>query len=253
MTARLAGRVALVTGAASGLGLATSLRFHAEGARLILVDWDEPALDAVACDLRAIAVAGDASDSTVAAGAVRAAREQYGALHVLFNNAGIDPLRATSVTGTSEADWDRVMAVNVGSAFLFSKAAIPLMLEGGGGAIVSTASIAGLRPAPDEAAYSASKAALISLTRSIALDYAAHGIRANCICPGFMEMVMTDRRRDLTANQLRQRARRAEAIVPMGRQGTYEEVARTVVFLACEESSYVTGAALAVDGGLALV
>jgi len=126
------------------------------------------------------------------------------------------------------------------------------MREGGGGSIVNTASIAGLRPGADEAVYSVSKAAMVSLTQSTALDFATVHIRANCVCPGFMEMVMTDRRKDLTDEQQAARAAGAAARVPLGRQGTYEEVAKTVAFLAGAESSYVTGATLVVDGGLLL-
>ena len=249
---RFAGQTALITGGASGLGLAVARLLASEGASLVLVDWDGPALEAAAVELGAQRLQGDASESDTAAGAVALARSSFGRLDVLFNNAGIDPLRARSVLETEEADWDRVMDVNVRSAYVFSRAAIPLMREGGGGAIVNTASIAGLKAAGDEAAYSVSKAAMVSLTQSIALDFAADNIRSNCVCPGFMEMVMTDRRRDLTDEQVTARYAFADAHVPLGRQGTYEEVARTVAFLASADASYVTGAALVVDGGLLL-
>jgi NAD(P)-dependent dehydrogenase (short-subunit alcohol dehydrogenase family) len=229
----------------------------AEGARVVLVDWDADALDAAGAALAATGAAvriqaGDASEESTATAAVGQARAEFGRLDVLFNNAGIDPLRARSVTDTAVGDWDRILDVNVRSAFLMSRAAIPLMREGGGGAIVNTASIAGLKPAGDEAAYSVSKAAMVSLTQTLAIDYAADGIRANCVCPGYMEMVMTDRRRDLTEEQQKARAAGASARVPLGRQGSYEEVARAVLFLASSDASYVTGAALVVDGGLLL-
>ena len=197
-------------------------------------------------------LAGDASSAATADAAIEIASSSFGRLDVLFNNAGIDPLRARSVMETEEEDWDRILDVNVKSAYLFSRAAIPLMRTSGGGSIVNTASIAGLRPAGDEAAYSVSKAAMVSLTGSLALDFARDGIRANCVCPGFMEMVMTDRRRDLTDDQIAARYARAAEMVPLGRQGTYEEVARAVVFLAGADSSYITGAALVVDGGMLL-
>jgi NAD(P)-dependent dehydrogenase (short-subunit alcohol dehydrogenase family) len=157
------------------------------------------------------------------------------------------------VIETDVSDWDRILDVNVGSAYLMARAAVPLMRAGGGGSIVNTASIAGIKPAGDEAAYSVSKAAMISLTGSLAIDFAADGIRSNCVCPGFMEMVMTDRRRDLTEDQQTARAEGAAARVPLGRQGTYEEVAKAVLFLAGPDASYITGAALVVDGGLLLV
>jgi len=254
---RFGGGVVLITGGASGLGLAVARQMAAEGARLVLVDWDADALDAAGAALTATGAdiriqAGDASEESTATAAVGQARVEFGRLDVLFNNAGIDPLRARSVTDTAVGDWDRILDVNLRSAFLMSRAAIPLMREGGGGAIVNTASIAGLKPAGDEAAYSVSKAAMVSLTQTVAVDYAADGIRANCVCPGFMEMVMTDRRRDLTDEQQKARAAGASARVPLGRQGTYEEVARAVLFLASSDASYVTGAALVVDGGLLL-
>ena len=249
---RFSGQAALITGGASGLGLAVARLLASEGASLVLVDWDGAALEAAAGALGAQRLQGDASESDTAKAAVALARSTFGRLDVLFNNAGIDPLRARSVVETEEADWDRVMDVNVRSAYVFTRAAIPLMREGGGGSIVNTASIAGLRPGADEAAYSVSKAAMVSLTQSTALDFATVHIRANCVCPGFMEMVMTDRRRDLTDEQQAARAAGAAARVPLGRQGTYEEVAKTVAFLASSDASYVTGATLVVDGGLLL-
>ncbi len=249
---RFSGQVALITGGASGLGLAVARLLGSEGAALVLVDWDGAALEAAAGTLGAQRLQGDASQAATAAAAVELARSAFGRLDVLFNNAGIDPLRARSVVETEEADWDRVMDVNVRSAYVFSRAAIPLIREGGGGSIVNTASIAGLKPGADEAVYSVSKAAMVSLTQSLALDFAADNIRANCVCPGFMEMVMTDRRRDLTDEQQAARAAGAAARVPLGRQGTYAEVAKAVAFLASADASYVTGAALVVDGGLLL-
>jgi NAD(P)-dependent dehydrogenase (short-subunit alcohol dehydrogenase family) len=254
---RLEGKAAVITGGASGLGLAVAGLMASEGAQLVLIDWDAGGLEASVARLGAAGAAvtslrGDVSEAATAAAAVELARSTFGRLDILFNNAGIDPLRARSVMETDESDWDRVLDVNVKSAFLFSRAAIPLMRQGGGGTIVNTASIAGLRPAGDEAAYTVSKAAMVSLTGSLALDFAGDGIRANCVCPGFMEMVMTDRRRDLTEAQIAARGAGAAARVPLGRQGTYEEVARAVLFLAGPDASYITGVSLVVDGGLLL-
>ncbi|MEP6752684.1 MAG: SDR family oxidoreductase [Candidatus Dormiibacterota bacterium] len=252
------GKVALITGGASGLGLEVARQMAADGARLVLVDWDEGALESAAAKVARAggevrSLQGDVSDPATATAAIELVRSAFGRLDVLFNNAGIDPLRARSVMETEVSDWDRILDVNVGSAFLMARAAVPLMRAGGGGAIVNTASIAGIKPAGDEAAYSVSKAAMVSLTGSLAIDFAADGIRANCVCPGFMEMVMTDRRRDLTEDQQTARAEGAAARVPLGRQGTYEEVAKAVLFLAGPDASYITGAALVVDGGLLLV
>jgi NAD(P)-dependent dehydrogenase (short-subunit alcohol dehydrogenase family) len=249
---RFKDRVALITGGASGLGLEVARQMSAEGASLVLVDWDQRSLELASADLGARHVRGDVSLAATAAEAVKTARDAYGRLDVLFNNAGIDPLHARSVVETQESDWDQVMDVNVKSAYLFSRAAIPLMREGGGGAIVSTASTAGLKAAGDEAVYSVSKAGVVSLTESLARDFAPD-IRANCVCPGFMEKVMTDRRRELSEEQITARYAYADAHVPLGRQGTYEEVARCVLFLASSDASYVTGAALVVDGGMLLV
>jgi NAD(P)-dependent dehydrogenase (short-subunit alcohol dehydrogenase family) len=255
---QLQGKVALITGAASGLGLAVARQMAAAGARLVLVDWDQANLQVATGELEGAgaevkSVKGDVSEEATATDATDLAKSAFGRLDVLFNNAGIDPLRARSVTETDVADWDRIIAVNVKSAYLMTRAAIPVMQAGGGGSIVNTASIAGLRPGADETAYSVSKAAMVSLTAATALDFAAAGIRANCVCPGFMEMVMTDRRRDLTEQQQAARAAGAAALVPLGRQGTYEEVARAVLFLAGPDASYITGVALVVDGGLLLV
>ena len=249
---RFKDRVARVTGGGSGLGLEVARQLRDEGASLLLVDWDVAAVTAAAKALDAVRLPGDVSRAATAEAAVEMVRSTFGRLDVLFNNAGIDPLRARSVVETEESDWDRVMDVNVKAAYLFSKAAVPLMREGGGGAIVNTASIAGLKSAGDEAAYSVSKAAIVSLTQSLAIDFAPE-IRANCVCPGFMEKVMTDRRRDLTDEQISARYAYADAHVPLGRQGTYQEVARCVLFLASSDASYVTGTALVVDGGMLLV
>jgi NAD(P)-dependent dehydrogenase (short-subunit alcohol dehydrogenase family) len=252
------GKVALITGGASGLGLEVARQMAADGATLVLVDWDAGALESAAAKVARAggevrSLQGDVSVPATAIAAIELARSAFGRLDVLFNNAGIDPLRARSVVETEVSDWGRILDVNVGSAFLMARAAVPLMRAGGGGSIVNTASIAGIKPAGDEAAYSVSKAAMVSLTGSLAIDFAADGIRANCVCPGFMEMVMTDRRRDLTKDQQTARAEGAAARVPLGRQGTYEEVAKAVLFLAGPDASYITGAALVVDGGLLLV
>lgn len=255
---RFLGRTVIVTGAGSGLGAETARQFAAEAATLVLVDIDGTAVTAVGATLQAQGarteiVVGDVADAAVAEASVRRAVAVSDRLDVLFNNAAIDPLSAGAVADTAEALWDKVMAVNLKAAFLFARAAIPVMRQTGGGAIVSTASIAGLKPGPEETAYNVSKAALIQLMKSIALDYAPAGIRANCICPGFLEAVMSDRRPDLAPVRLAERSRLAAQITPLGREGRYAEIARAVLFLADpNEASYITGAALVIDGGALL-
>jgi NAD(P)-dependent dehydrogenase (short-subunit alcohol dehydrogenase family) len=246
-------RVALATGVATGLGRAIAGLLAGEGARLVLVDIAADALTRLAETLRAkgasvATVVGDVARADVAQRAVQVARERFGRIDMLFNNAGVDPVG--SVVDTSEATWDQVLDVNLKSAFLFCKAAIPVMIAGGGGAIVNTASIAGQRASSDEAAYSVSKAGLIMLTRTIARDFAKSGIRANVLCPGFLESVMTDRRARMSEADIAALAERAAQITPMGRVGRYEEVAKCAAFLASDDASYVNGSQLTVDGGM---
>jgi NAD(P)-dependent dehydrogenase (short-subunit alcohol dehydrogenase family) len=256
---RFKGKVAMITGGASGLGLAAAKQLATEGASIVLVDWNGDA-GTVAADalrrfgVRAEFVKGDVSEATTAAEAVELASSKFGRLDILVNNAGINPATAGSVAQTDEADWDRILDVNLKSVYLFARAAVQLMRAGSGGSIVNTASVAGLKTTLPGvgSAYSISKAAMISLTGSLALEFAIDGIRANCICPGFMETTMTDRRQELTKEHLSARAADAIARVPLGRMGTYEEIARTILFLAGPDASYVTGATLIVDGGFLL-
>jgi NAD(P)-dependent dehydrogenase (short-subunit alcohol dehydrogenase family) len=256
---RFTGQVVLITGAASGLGAECARAFGFEGANLVLIDSSGPLVMEVADSLEAsgvsvTAIVGDVRTEATATQACEAAMVRFGRLDVLVNNAGIDPLNATTVTGTSEAQWDAVMDVNVKAAWRFTRAALPLMIGAGrGGAIVNLASVSAVLPSPEETAYSVSKAALLHLTKCTALDYASHNIRANSVCPGFMEAVMRDRRADLSDAQLAQRSGAAASVVPLGREARYAEVARSVLFLASDaEASYITGASLVIDGGLTL-
>jgi NAD(P)-dependent dehydrogenase (short-subunit alcohol dehydrogenase family) len=259
MSRRFQGKVVIATGAASGLGLAAAEMFGAEGASLVLVDLNADALDQAAKRIFATgaavsAVVGDVSDSNIALQAVKVAIEQYRRVDVLFNNAAIDPWDATSLEETPENMWSQVIDVNLKSAYMFTREAIPQMRKGGGGAIVNTASTAGLKASPRESVYGISKAALIQLTKSVARDHAAEGIRCNCICPGFLESVMSDRGKDMSDELRARRRERASGLVPLGREGRYDEVARAVLFLADPaESSYITGASLVIDGGFTLV
>lgn len=259
MPNRFEGKVVIATGTASGLGRAVAEMFATEGASLVLVDLNAGALAESVKNLaggRAAAqtVVGDVSNPAVAKAAVRIAIEKFGRVDVLFNNAAIDPWNATSLEETPEELWTQVIDVNLKSAYMFTRAAIPQMRKSGGGSIVNTASTAGLKASPRESVYGISKAALVQLTKSVARDHAAEGIRSNCICPGFLESVMSDRSKDMTSELLSKRRERASGLVPMGREGRYDEVARAVLFLADPaESSYITGASLVIDGGFTLV
>ena len=254
VVSRMEGMVAVVTGGASGLGLEVARLFAARGVKLVLVDWDATLLEGAVADLNregadAVGVSGDVSLERTAAEAIAEAMARHGRLDILCNNAGIDPVRVTNILQTSPAEWDRMMAVNVRGAFLFSQAAIPHMAAAGGGTIVNTASIAGLHATRDETAYSVSKHALVGLTRCVAVDFAAQGLRCNCVCPGGMEMPMLDRRGEMSDDEVRERNQRIAAASPNGRLPLYAEVAQSVLFLAGPDSAQVNGVSLIVDGG----
>jgi len=247
----LAGRVALVTGGAAGIGRAIAGRLAGAGAAVVVFDRDEPgargAADALGSAGRsALAVAGDVTCAGDAERAVAAARDGFGRLDVLVNNAGI--IRRATVVEMDEADWDRVMAVNVKSVFLFARAAVPVMAAAGGGVIVNVSSGWGLVGGRRAAAYCASKGAVVQLTRALALDHAAEGVRVCAVCPGDTDTAML---RD-EASQLGEReadfladaARR-----PLGRIGRPDDIAQAVLYLASDAASFVTGTTLVVDGG----
>jgi NAD(P)-dependent dehydrogenase (short-subunit alcohol dehydrogenase family) len=248
---RLEGRVALVTGGASGIGRATALLFASQGAAVAVADLDEAEAGVV---LRQILAAGgqgialrcDVSQAADCQRAVRKTVDELGRLDILFNNAGI--IRRADVLVTTEEEWDRVMAVNLKSVFLMSKYAIPVMAQAGGGVIVNTASGWGLKGGHNAAAYCASKAAVVNLTRAMALDHGVHNIRVNCVCPGDTDTGML--RHEAQQLGTPEGAFLAEAADrPLQRIGTPEEIAQAVLYLASDASSFVTGAALVVDGG----
>lgn len=248
---RLEGRTALISGAGSGIGREAALLFAAEGARVAVVDRDAEAarscVEAIgAAGGRALAVAADVSVAAQVEAAVARAEEAFGALHVLFNNAGIFPSRDGSPVDTPEDVWDQVMAVNLKGVFLGCKYGIPALLRAGGGAIVNTASfVAVMGAATSQIAYTASKGGVLAMTREIAVEYARRGIRANALCPGPVDT-------PLLAELLADPAARARRMVhvPMGRLAQAGEVARAALFLASDDASYVNGTTFLVDGGI---
>lgn len=255
MAERFHGQSILITGAASGLGAACAHAFAAEGALLTLVDRNGEKLAALQQELlreTTVLFAGDVGQEETARLSVDLAIKTFGRIDVLVNNVGVDPLDAGSLENTTIAVWDHVMGVNLRGAFLFAKSALGPMKAQGRGCMVHTSSISGLRPTPDEAAYSVSKAGLIQLSRSIALDLGKYGIRSNCVCPGFLEAVMGDRASALSQTDLAARSASAAALVPLGREGRYREIAAAILFLASAESAYMTGATLVMDGGMTL-
>lgn len=248
---RLLDKVALITGAGGGIGRATAEKFSAEGARIVVADAAESAgrgtVDAIRAQHgRAEFIQADVSHADDVKQMIAFAEERFGALHILFNNAGIFPDEDCSVVETDDAVFDRVVAVNLKGVFLGCKFGIPALLRAGGGVVINTASfVAVMGSATAQSAYTASKGGVLALTREIAVEYARRGIRANALCPG---PVNTPLLRSLLADP----AARARRLVhlPMGRLAEPQEVAAAVLFLASDESSYVNGTAFLVDGGL---
>lgn len=247
----LTGKCALVTGAASGMGAASARLLADEGARVVLADIDAEGAEAAAGDIRehgagAVAVTCDVASSTDVERAVEMAVGAFGGLDVVVNCAGI--IRRADVVQTTEEEWDRVMAVNVRSVFLTAKFAVPVMVARGGGSIISISSGWGLKGGPDAASYCASKAAVVNLTRAMAIDHGPQGIRVNCICPGDTDTPML--RSEARQLGLDEAAFLEEAADrPLHRLGTADDVAQAVRYLASDEAAWVTGAVLVVDGG----
>lgn len=255
MSERLQGKVALVTGAGGpGIGRAIARRFAAEGAAVGVLDIraDEVAETVRQIEEsggRALALVCDLRDPQAVRDSVRQLGERFGPIDVVVNNAAVMP--SGTLHETSLEDWDAVFAVNVRGAYLVSREVIPSMLERGKGSIIHMASVTGMLGLPGIAAYSATKAALIGLTRAMSTDYARYGIRVNSVSPGTIDTPMLH---DFLAKQRdpAQRRREFDEMHPIGRVGLPDEVANVFVFLASDESSFVTGANYTVDGGLSV-
>lgn len=246
---RLEGKVAVITGAGSGMGRATARLFAAEGAKLVLADVNVAGGEETATSVRAAGGEAffqrtDVSDEREVRALLERALAAHGWLDVLFNNAGIEGPSAR-LTEQSLEEFQRVIAVNLTGVFLGMKYALPVMARQNGGSIISTASVAGLVGWHGAAAYSASKAAVVNLTRTAALENARYNVRVNCICPGVINTAMVERITGGTEAALE----RLKRMQPMPRVGEAEDVARMALFLASDESSFVTGAAMVVDGG----
>lgn len=245
---------ALITGASGGIGGAVARRFAAEGRDVALcAHANRDAAERLAAELRergarAEVFVADLFDRSQAEQLVARALEALGDLEVLVGNAGIDVLRPTFLPETSDELWDRMLAVHLTAPFVMARAAIPHFLGRGSGVIVNVSSIAGIVAWPGNCGYNAAKAGLINLTRTIATEYAAQGIRANCVCPGLIDTKMSRDYIAAAADPI-EAEREAHAAQPIGRMGTAEEVAELIVFLASPAASFITGEAVAVDGG----
>ncbi len=249
---RLADKVSIITGGGSGMGRVAALMFAAEGSRVVVADVTEETAGAVVDEVRA---AGGEALVAAAAGSKEAAAKRmvdpaiapYGRLDVLYNNAGIMPQADHSVIDTSAEDWDRVMAVNVRGVFLGCKYAIPRMVEQGSGSIINISSFVALVGCSNpQDAYTASKGAVLALTKSLAVQFAPQGVRSNAICPGPVEtpLLMDWLVKDEEAKRIRL------ARNPTGRFGKPEEIVHMAIYLASDESRWTNGAAMVVDGGI---
>ncbi len=237
---RLAGKVCVITGAAGGIGAETARRFREEGAKVVGVDL-------AAVDDVDLSIACDVADEDAVRAMYAEAVEAFGRLDVLFNNAGISPDDDVSVLDTSLEAWQRVQDVNLRSVFVCCKHGIPRLLESGGGSVINTASfVAVMGAATSQISYTASKGAVLALSRELGVEFARRGVRVNALCPGPVDTPLL---RELYAADPEQAARRLVHL-PMGRFAEAREIADAALFLASDESSYITASTFLVDGGL---
>ncbi len=249
LTVRVKGKVAIITGATSGIGFASAMRFAAEGAKVVAADIRETSEEVgeiAGSGTEILFVQVDVSDPSQVTGMIQETISVYGRVDVLVNNAGIE--LAKTVTNTTEEEWDRLMEVNLKGVFLCCREAIPVMQRQGGGVIVNVASELGLVGGTEIAAYSASKGGVVQLTRAMAIDHAADHIRVNCVCPGpvatpLLEGIIRD-----SSNPEQERRNIVEKTL-LKRVGRPEEIANVILFLASDESSYITGSIVVADGG----
>ncbi len=249
MPGRLEGKVAVVTGGASGIGRETARRFAEEGARVCVVDLaDEPG-EEIASEIDGLYAHADVTSAEDVQRVYREAAGRFGGLDVLFNNAGISPPDDDSILETDLDAWQRVQDVNLKSVYLCSRAALRHMVPRGKGAIINTASfVAVLGSATSQISYTASKGGVLAMTRELGVQFAREGIRVNALCPG---PIATPLLMELFAKDPERAARRL-VHVPMGRFGKAEEIAAAVVFLASDDASFITGQVLNVDGGIVM-
>ena len=241
----LSRKVAIITGGSRGIGKATAILFAKNGANVVITSRDENALKKTSKELGVVAIAGDIRIESDVQNVVKKTLEKFGRIDILVNNAGIFP-KVKPLHEISEDEWNEVIDVNLTGQFRFTKAVIPHMIKSGNGCVINISSDAGLKAFDNfEAdAYTASKAALVLLTKAWAIEYAKYKIRVNCVCPGIVET-------DMTKPYLRNEAEISMAISehPIGRIGVPDDVAKAVLYLVSEDSSWITGAILTVDGG----
>jgi NAD(P)-dependent dehydrogenase (short-subunit alcohol dehydrogenase family) len=245
---RLDGKVAIITGGASGLGAATVERFAEEGARVVVADLDGDAARAVAARVDGLGVAVDVGDVQQTEAMAAAALDAFGAIDVVFANAGVPG--EGSAHDMDPAAWDRVIRINLTGVYLTVRAALPAMMQRGGGSAILTASTAAVSGLPSLAPYTAAKAGVVGLARQLAIDYAQHAIRANAICPGTIPTPLVRAAYEQRGGDIEERIAARAADVPLGRMGDPSDVANLALFLASDESKWITGQVHVVDGGV---